>query len=53
MIEELDLCLYVITFMKSQKEIKLVECGKSVVVLADMLGVKVDDQAIHVPADLA
>ena len=53
MIEELDMCLYVITFMESQKEIRLVECGKGVVVLADMLDIKVGDQATHVPADLA
>ena len=53
MIEELDMCLYVVTFMESQKEIRLVECSKSVVVLADMLGIKVGDQATHVPADFA
>ena len=52
-IEELDMCLYIITFMESQKEIKLIECSKRVVVLADMLGIKVGDQATHVPADLA
>ena len=37
MIEELNMCLYVVTFMESQKEIRLIECGKGVVVLADML----------------